>query len=240
MEQEIVKRVWSTYGTTEPYWSVLTEDKYKMEKKDEDAEAEFWASGANQVSWLKSIYENYWTTEEPRVLDYGCGVGRLTKPWSKAEGCDISEPHLELARKHCPDRTFHLIQPGECPVGYDVIYSLIVLQHNRPELMKTCFQNIVKALNPQGIAILHAPYYIQHVCSSDTVMEMNYLPKADVVKAVEEVGGQVLSYNEDNDLCGGDIKNCVYVIYKKVEGKVFFKRVLREFNGWNASGQQNL
>ena len=100
--------------------------------------------------------------------------------------------------------------------------------------MKTCFQNIVRALNPRGVAILHAPYHIEHLCPSDTVMEMNYLPKEDVVKAVEEVGGQVLSYNEDKDLCGGDIKNCVYVIYKKVEGEVFFKRMMKSFNGWDS------
>jgi 2-polyprenyl-3-methyl-5-hydroxy-6-metoxy-1,4-benzoquinol methylase len=227
-DEEVVKKVWSAYGTQDPYFSVLTEDKFHKEHIAEH-EAEFWDTGNKSIQILKNIYEEYHThtkTEKPRVLDYGCGVGRLMKAWGVGcEGCDISPAHLEIAKdKLDSTHPLHLVEPGECPQGYDVIFSLIVLQHNRPELMKKCVKSIVEALNPDGLAMLHAPYFIETVHQSDTVMEMNYLTKDDFVKTVEESGGKVIAYNEKYDLCGGGIKNCIYVISKSQ--KSIFKRML--------------
>lgn len=216
MDSEVVKKVWTKLGAEEPYWSVLTEEGYKKEKW-EAHEAQFYRTGENQIEWVKWILGEYSIKPElfTKVLDYGCGVGRLTKAWDGAEGCDISEPHLEKARALLPDRTFHLIEPGECPKGYDFIFSLIVLQHNRPELMKKCFESILDALNPRGYAFLHAPYWIEHINRSDEEMEMNYLPKEDVRAVAEAKGCLVVREDESHDLCGGNIKNCCYLIYKK-------------------------
>ena len=225
-DEEVVKKVWSAYGTADPYFSVLTEDKFHKERIAEH-EAEFWDTGNKSVAILKEIYEEYHThttKEKPRVLDYGCGVGRLMKAWGDCEGCDISPDHLAIAKHMLPEATLHLVEPGECPKGFDVIFSLIVLQHNRPELMKKCVRSIVDALNSDGLAMLHAPYFISVVHRSEEIMEMNYVPKDEFVKVVEEAGAKVIAYNEKYDLCGGGIKNCIYIISKSE--KPIFKRML--------------
>jgi len=239
-DEEVVKKVWSAYGTQDPYYSVLTEDKFHKEHIAEH-EAEFWDTGKKSVQILKDIYEEYYThskVENPRVLDYGCGVGRLMMAWGAGcEGCDISQEHLDIAKSKLCDcevkHPLHLVEPGDCPKGYDVIFSLIVLQHNRPELMKKCVKSIVEALNADGLAMLHAPYYIEKVHHSDTVMEMNYITKDDFLKCVEEAGAKVIAYNEKYDLCGGGIKNCIYIISKSE--KSIFKRLLnhREPEHWS-------
>ena len=227
-DEEVVKKVWSAYGENDAYFSVLTEDKFHKEHIAEH-EADFWDTGKKSVAILKDIYEEYHThtkVENPRVLDYGCGVGRLMMAWGAGcEGCDISPAHLAIAKgKLGETHPLHLVEPGECPKGYDVIFSLIVLQHNRPELLKKCVKSIVEALNDDGLAMLHAPYYIQTVYQSDEIMEMNYIPKDEFVKTVEEAGAKVIAYNEKFDLCGGDIKNCIYVVSKS--NKSIFKRML--------------
>jgi len=214
MDASIVKSVWSKYGSDEPYWSVLTDPKFKKSNiNDNNHKNEFWLSGQGDVSWIKSLIDLK-AFVNPKVLDYGCGVGRLTHAWENAEGCDISEPHLVIARQNYPDRIFHLIEPGDCPGGYDIIFSLIVLQHNRPSLMEKCFTNILRALNTNGIAVLHAPYYIQAVHHSDSVMEMNYLPIETVASIAQREGAIILGCNKDRDMCGGEIKNCTYIIKK--------------------------
>jgi len=233
-DEEVVKKVWSAYGENDAFFSVLTEDKFHKEHIAEH-EAEFWNTGKESVAILKDIYEEYHTHADSRtvrtvrtvrVLDYGCGVGRLMKAWGAGcEGCDISPAHLAIAKGKLDEtHPTHLVEPGDCPKGYDVIFSLIVLQHNRPELMKKCVASIVEALNDEGLAMLHAPYYIQTVYQSDEVMEMNFVPKDEFVKVVEEAGAKVIAYNEKYDLCGGGIKNCIYVVSKSK--KSIFKRLL--------------
>lgn len=229
-DSQVVKKVWSNYGEKDPYFSVLTEERYKMENFNQH-EAEFWNTGKENVELLRRIYERYHAhtkEEKPRVLDYGCGVGRMMKAWGEGcEGCDISPAHLAKAREALGSaHPLHLVEPGECPKGYDVIYSMIVLQHNRPSVMKQCMKSIVEALNPRGLAMIHAPYFIETVYQSDEIMEMNFVPKPEMEEVINQAGGRVLSYDETHDSCGGGIKNCIYIIYKGVDGEVFFQRVL--------------
>jgi hypothetical protein len=80
--------------------------------------------------------------------------------------------------------------------------------------MKKCVRSIVDALNSDGLAILHAPYFIPVVHRSEEIMEMNYITKEEFVATVEEAGAKVIAYNHKFDLCGGDIKNCIYIVSK--------------------------
>ena len=219
-DKKVVKRVWSAYGTNEPYYSMITDEKFHSKNIAEHLD-EFWESGKDSLKIIKELYEKYKTNNKnPRVLAYGCGVGRLMKAWGEdfgytIEGCDISPSHLLIAKDILGEEyPLHLVEPGECPKEYDLIFSIMVLQHNRPELMKLCFRSIIEALNTGGLAILHAPYYIHSVKKSDETMEMNYVPKDEIMSLVEEMGAKLLACNEEHDICGGGIKNCIYVINK--------------------------
>jgi SAM-dependent methyltransferase len=105
-----------------------------------------------------------------RVLDFGCGVGRLMKPLVEAgfrvDGVDISERMLAFARQD-PALTgseFFLSTGNDCgtaPEGsYDFVYSHLCFQHIcsrtvRNQLL-SCFK---KALKPGGVVLVQMHYY---------------------------------------------------------------------------------
>ena len=221
-DAEVVQKVWSKLGSTDPYWSVLTEEKYRAGNFEDNSE-EFWKSGKDMIDWMNVRLESHFPNKKfYKVLDYGCGVGRLLKAYPGADGADISIAHLDVCKTRFPDRNLYFIQPGECPDGYDLIYSVITLQHNRPELMKLCILNILKGLNDNGVAFLHLPTFIKHLHRSDEIMEMNYLSVSEVNQIVQSVGGAIVCIDESWDLCGGGIKNACFLIKKCVSMKFDF------------------
>lgn len=215
-DSEVVSKVWSNLGAANPYWSVLTEARYDKDNFEKNA-AEFWKSGDDTVHFIKETVNRVspggFTAKS--VLDYGCGVGRILKAWNseQVEGCDISQPHLDICQANCPGLKLHKIVPGECPTGFDLIYSVITLQHNRPELMKKCIESICKGLNMNGIGFLHIPYYIEQVQRSDELMEMNYITKSEFMEVIKPFC-DLIHTTEKWDLCGGGIKNTCYIIQR--------------------------
>jgi SAM-dependent methyltransferase len=105
-----------------------------------------------------------------RVLDFGCGVGRLMKPLIEAgfrvDGVDISERMLAFARQDPALTASELFLSngndcGAAPDGsYDFVYSHLCFQHIcsrtvRNQLL-SCFK---KALKPGGVVLVQMHYY---------------------------------------------------------------------------------
>jgi SAM-dependent methyltransferase len=194
--------------TLDPHSAFLNKDNFEKNADD------FWNSGVETVNFIKDVLAIVNPDHNPKsVLDYGCGVGRIMKGWDSkmVEGCDISQPHLDICQVNCPGLKLHKIEPGDCPYGYDLIYSIITLQHNRPELMKKCIESICKALNKDGLAFLHIPYFIEKINRSDDLMEMNYISKTEFMEVIKPYC-DLIHTTEKWDLCGGGIKNVCYVI----------------------------
>ena len=216
-EKHIVSTCWNNYGESEPYWSVITSDVYKMDTIDEASIEKFYHSGQGDIKWCFSMLPKSFVPREGKVLDYGCGVGRLTYWVNGGHGCDISQNHIDIAIKKCPTNTFHLVEPGQMPHGYeyDLIFSFIVLQHCRPNLIRECVKNILDALTPNGYALLHIPYHmnILDISHNVNVMEMHFVPKEDIC-LIAKTSKCTIEAIHETDRCGKDIKNCVYVIKK--------------------------
>lgn len=215
-DKQKVSICWNNYGKSEPYWSVLTGDIFKINKINDGIKNHFYQSGKNDADWFFSLLPPSFAPKS--ILDYGCGVGRITGWINGAHGCDISIGHLEIAKQKCPSNTFHLVEPGQCPHShsYDFIYSVMVLQHCRPNLIKECVTNILTALNPGGYAALHIPYHMpspgmlpDHIHE----MEMHSVPKEEIFAIITSSNCTMEAIHEI-DRCGGGIKNCVYVIRK--------------------------
>lgn len=221
----MLNATWSLLGERESYWSVVTDDKYLAKNITEESKLAFYESGLHDAAFIEQLLNKHGHTMENKVvLDYGCSVGRITKGAltfkpKRLFGCDISLPHLELAKKDVPDAEyFHMTENlPEFPESPEIIYSLIVLQHNRPSLMKDYIHKILNVLAPDGVAVLHMPYNGTYTNLRDVkigIMEMHSITKSDVLTIVDECGCVLLEINEDRDLCGGGIQNAVYLIRK--------------------------
>jgi SAM-dependent methyltransferase len=216
---------WNNFGETEPFWSVLTHENFKKQNIDKEALNEFYNSGLFHYNIFEEILQKHNSAFTNKViLDFGCGVGRITKVYSEVTsyvyGMDISETHLNIAKQYDEKTQFFLIDDLQnlptLPNKPNIITSLMVLQHARPDIIKHQVGLLLDLLEKDGIALLHIPYYIENydnVNNQINVMEMHFLPNDTIHMISIQHNCNVLEEVEI-DFCGGNIKNCIYVIKK--------------------------
>lgn len=99
-----------------------------------------------------------------RVLEIGCGMGRLLRPLSErvaaAVGVDVSEEMLARAREYCGGRPNVELQRTDgsgsleflADASFDFVYSHIVFQHlPRKAYVQRYLQEAARVLKPGGI-----------------------------------------------------------------------------------------
>src|SRR4051812_38723286 len=97
---------WEHFAQNDPYFYVVTEEKYKNANLNKDSIAEFYARGQSHIERvLRVLNDHFGPSERPRVsLDFGCGVGRLVFPLARiserAIGVDVSDTMLEIAAQN--------------------------------------------------------------------------------------------------------------------------------------------
>ena len=135
-------RHWRAWGRHDPYFGVLSEDRFRSGQMDDATRDEFFASGSAHVQHLfERIHRHLGADFAPRSgLDFGCGVGRLAIPLAArlthVLGLDISPDMLAEATRNATDAgaanaTFALSDDAlsQAPGRYDLVHSHIVLQH---------------------------------------------------------------------------------------------------------------
>ena len=104
---------WEMFGKSNPYFGVLTHEKYRSASLTKEAKDEFFETGSAHVSAVfKTIAEKLGRTGGfTRVLDFGCGVGRLLIPFSRlAREADAEKKReLETAQKESMRRNQALL-----------------------------------------------------------------------------------------------------------------------------------
>jgi SAM-dependent methyltransferase len=126
---------------------------------------------ATGASSLLEVLERASAPIKPlRVLDFGCGVGRLMKPLVeagfRADGVDISERMLAFARQDpaLKESEFFLSNGNDCgaaPDGaYDFVYSHLCFQHICSRAVRNrLLASFKKALKPGGVVLVQMHYY---------------------------------------------------------------------------------
>jgi SAM-dependent methyltransferase len=146
---------WKAIGRADPYWGVLTNDALHRENITPASIDEFWASGERDIAAIFAFVEAH--TAAPfapkSVLDFGCGVGRLTRAISvRAErvvGYDISPGMLAEARKlKLADATFTTEMPDQ---EFDWVVSHIVFQHIPPARGYRIFDQLLQRIARVGV-----------------------------------------------------------------------------------------
>lgn len=223
-----LKNTWKNLGETDIFWSVLTNSQYSKNNLNKNSIIEFYESGRKECIYLEKLLNIYgYSFKNKNILDFGCGVGRVLKAFAEVSnniyGMDISIPHLKIAQRFVPSGKFYVVDNyHSLPIldnQIDIIYSLITLQHNRPRLMKQYIHLLLQLLNPNGIALLHIPYYIPNYqfnedkYNGNIQMEMHCISKEEVNKIIIEEKCKLLG-EDPRDICGGGILNTTYVIQK--------------------------
>lgn len=142
---------WEQFGEREPYFAVLTDERFLRDRVDID---EFYATGEADVARLfADIGEPFHPSS---ALDFGCGVGRLTRALvhrvPEVVGCDAAESMLRLARAAVPNATFTAELPDRC---FDLVCSLIVFQHIPVPAGMAIVDRLLGMVNAGGVAALH-------------------------------------------------------------------------------------
>lgn len=168
MRRQTNSEAWEDWATVDPLWSILTEPTVRETGWDVDR---FFETGEQAVeSCFAQAADLGLPRRRRRALDFGCGVGRLTRAIAArvpdTVGLDIAPTMIAKARElngGVSAARFE-VHAGEDLGGYpdatfDVVVSLFVLQHI-PELraIERYLTELVRVLSDGGLAVVQLPY----------------------------------------------------------------------------------
>jgi len=164
-------RDWEDWGRRDPYYGVLTEERFRGRGLTAEARADFFASGRAHVDHVLDVCRRHLdpTFSPARVLDFGCGTGRLVIPFAavarEVVGLDISDSMLAEARRNCAELGLANVdlrlsddELSNAVGEFDLVHSFIVLQHIEAERGLVVLERLLGRLKPGGIAALHLTY----------------------------------------------------------------------------------
>ncbi|MEA2274963.1 MAG: hypothetical protein QOI98_3671 [Solirubrobacteraceae bacterium] len=155
---------WEAIAATHPYFGVLTDPRF-LGHLSADSLAEFFRTGDADADFLLTLIERHTGTKPGRrVLDFGCGVGRLSLAFARrgheVTGIDVSATMRTLATQHrdamqLTNANF-VDDVAALPDGaFDVAVSLIVFQHIPVAHGEELLRRLLRKLAPAGAAALH-------------------------------------------------------------------------------------
>lgn len=160
------RRQWEALGRVDPYWAVISEPGKKGGRWDP---GEFFASGENEIRAV--LAQAVALGMEPAhglALDYGCGVGRLSRAlagvFSQVVGVDFSQSMLDEARRanaafanlrfeRNDGHSLSTIATG----SVDLVYSVIALQHSLPAAQREIIREFGRVVAPGGAVVFQTP-----------------------------------------------------------------------------------
>lgn len=180
------------------FWSDLSHKKnwidYILPKRTDD---EFWNEGKMEAKNIQDIAGEIDTTF---VIDYGCGIGRITKyfPHKKIIGIDVCEEFIKKAGKG-----FSTIENFKEKEKATFIYCISVIQHNDEDNRKKIVDHIYSLLAKGGKCFINFPreksLYVKtwfvHTFSEKEILELfSRFSKVELVKGnLARYGGKIVS-----------------------------------------------
>ncbi|WP_427792590.1 class I SAM-dependent methyltransferase [Brevundimonas diminuta] len=153
---------WEEIGRTNPYFGVLAAPRYMTENLTDDVRAEFFQTGMHDVQALsKRLHARYPDFAPASALDFGCGVGRVTRALAAftgdAFGVDVSEAMLAEARRNVvPGAAFGHEMPDRL---FDWVVSVIVFQHIPPSRGYVLLRDLMARVAPGGFVSIQFSLY---------------------------------------------------------------------------------
>lgn len=165
-----VRQDWEGIGTMDPFWGVHSTPQGQFGRWDRE---EFFRTGEHEVAALMASLESLGRpVRREQALDFGCGVGRLTRAlgarFDHVYGVDVSAPMVELAQElnaHVPGCEFITNTEAALPFvpdGHvDLVYTRIVLQHlGSRALIKIYIAELLRTVRGDGILVFQVITHI--------------------------------------------------------------------------------
>jgi SAM-dependent methyltransferase len=156
------KQEWEDLAKLDPLWAILSDNKKQFGRWNLE---EFFACGQREIDDLMKVC-GFRAGSNGRVLDFGCGVGRLSRAlrpyFDQVYGVDISQEMIKLAKEHTPSCEFLINQADNLRLFqddfFDFVYSNIVLQHQRTKgLAKAYIREFVRVIRHKGMIVFQIP-----------------------------------------------------------------------------------
>jgi SAM-dependent methyltransferase len=166
-------RAWEQWGKQDPYYAVLTHPDYRLDMLDASRRQAFFDAGRLYLDYLIArIRQLHDPCYEPnRVLDFGCGVGRILVPLlarssvQHVVGVDISPSMLAEAGRNCGtghaarlDLVLSDDELTRVDGQFDLVHSCIVLQHIDVARGRGLFAALLERVAPGGYGVLQIHY----------------------------------------------------------------------------------
>jgi SAM-dependent methyltransferase len=187
---------WENWGKKNPYYGVLTDDKFRRENLNDELKAEFMGTGRLHVERVLAMAGRHCgaLTSRKSALDFGCGVGRLVLPlagiFERVTGVDISSAMLKVAEQNCAERGIHNVEFARSDDGltqvngkFDFIHCYLVLQHVPARRGEKIIAQLLDRLADEGILAIHFPFLRKDSAVRKTVhlVRRNFSPLSILV-----------------------------------------------------------
>jgi SAM-dependent methyltransferase len=161
------KQDWEELASVDPLWAVLgtggaKRGRWQLERFLATGEADVEAAVAESARLGRPAGRK-------RVLDFGCGIGRLARPFASRfdeyVGVDVAEAMVARARELHSDLASCTFVASSAPdlaifrdASFDLVYSNLVLQH-LPErsAVERYLAELLRVVRPDGIAVFQLP-----------------------------------------------------------------------------------
>ena len=164
---EKLKQTWQTLGRDDPLWAIASVQGKRGGKWTIE---EFLSTADDDLKYYCRILKAHGDAPDRfgRVLDFGCGVGRLSLAWSKRAtevvGVDISSPMIEQGRQLLRAVSNVRLQLNEASNlncfesnSFEVVFSHACLQHIPWALAAGYLNEFARVCAPNGWVCFSLP-----------------------------------------------------------------------------------
>lgn len=170
---------WEAWGKNDPYFGVITDPRFRRQQMNDAEHAYFFESGRVHAHYVIDVARQRLDPAymPQRVLDFGCGVGRVLLPCAQvaksAVGIDVSASMLAEARRNT-DRlglsNVEFLHQGDLsglePGSFDLVHSAIVLQHIDVDRGLRLFGDLVGLVGHHGVGAIQLTYSKDHYAAT--------------------------------------------------------------------------
>ena len=162
---------WVRWGRQDPYFAVITNDKFRRDNLTEQAKEEFFESGRYHVNYVLDACRRMIGADfkPSRALDFGCGVGRVALPLAEqvahVVGVDVSPDMLAETRRNADRLGLGNVDLLKSDDGlsavtgvFDLVHSCITFQHIDPSRGRFLFERLIALIAPGGAGAIQITY----------------------------------------------------------------------------------